>query len=181
MITQNTGIVPFNEMEIPYVFVGEIYWIAVNFVAENIGLNANSAVRSLQNGDFLGVHTLIRRMNKRDILCIDLDFLAVWLSRIQISKVREDVKPILLRYQHECAKVLKEHFFGKAKKHNEGKLAYQAIQELKTAIKEMKSKIELSPEGLELKALNGELKKQQIALSKLVDEQFGGDQLQLGM
>lgn len=44
--------------------------------------------------------------------CIDLDSLPMWLATIEPSRVSEDIRPTLSRYQVECARVLRDYFFG---------------------------------------------------------------------
>lgn len=48
-------------------------------------------------------------------LALPIRKLAAWLYSIDIEKVKEEVKPLLERYQDECDEVLHEHFFGIAK------------------------------------------------------------------
>jgi len=49
----------------------------------------------------------------REQLCIHVDSLAMWLANIEPSKVAEHVRAKLLRYQLECARVLRDHFIGR--------------------------------------------------------------------
>lgn len=186
MNTNATGFVPFNGVQIPYVFDGETYWIAITTIAETLGLNVSSAHKSLKNLDFEAQTWLIQPClgadkKVRDMVCVNFDYFNFWLCNIQIGKVKEESRLSLKKYKAECAKVLKEHFFGKVQRQSEGKLAYQNIARIKIRLSELKELIEASPEGQELKALRGELKREQIVLYKLVDEQYGGEQLFLGM
>ena len=47
-----------------------------------------------------------------EMLAIHVDSLAMWLATIESSKVAEHVRAKLLRFQLECARVLRDHFFG---------------------------------------------------------------------
>lgn len=57
--------------------------------------------------------TVAKDGKEREVAMIDLDTLPMWLATIDASRVDEAVRPKLLRYQQECAKVLRDHFFGK--------------------------------------------------------------------
>lgn len=45
--------------------------------------------------------------------CLRIDLIPLWLSTININKVKDGLKEKLEVYQEECAKVLAEHFLGK--------------------------------------------------------------------
>lgn len=49
---------------------------------------------------------------KQEMILVDLDTFAMWLSHIDARKVRPSLRPRLVSYQRECAKVLRGHFFG---------------------------------------------------------------------
>jgi hypothetical protein len=46
----------------------------------------------------------------REMLCLPLDYLNGWLFGINASRVKEEVRPRLIRYQRECYQVLYEAF-----------------------------------------------------------------------
>ena len=48
----------------------------------------------------------------RVMFTIALDDVPMWLATIPVSRVSEEARPMLLRYQRECARVLRDHFFG---------------------------------------------------------------------
>lgn len=50
----------------------------------------------------------------RELFCLDLDSLPMWLATISTRRVRPEVRPKLERYQREAARVLRDHFFGHA-------------------------------------------------------------------
>ena len=45
-----------------------------------------------------------------DTLCLPLDVIPGWLFGIQTSRVRDDIRPKLTRYQRECFRVLWDAF-----------------------------------------------------------------------
>ena len=50
----------------------------------------------------------------RELFCIGLDSLPMWLATIEAAKVGPESRPKLIAYQKECARVLRDHFFGRA-------------------------------------------------------------------
>lgn len=44
--------------------------------------------------------------------CLELDSVPMWLATIEPNKVGEHVRGKLVRYQLECARVLRDHFMG---------------------------------------------------------------------
>jgi hypothetical protein len=49
---------------------------------------------------------------QREQFCIDLDSLPMWLATIEPSRVQPVLRPRLIDYQRECARVLRDHFLG---------------------------------------------------------------------
>lgn len=54
----------------------------------------------------------------------------MWLANIHENKVKEEVRPKLVRYQQECAKVLADHFFKKAEQPNTSALLTAMLSRL---------------------------------------------------
>ena len=52
----------------------------------------------------------------RELFCLDLDSLPMWLATISTRRVRPEVRAKLERYQREAARVLRDHFFGHAER-----------------------------------------------------------------
>lgn len=49
----------------------------------------------------------------REVFCIDLDSLPMWLATIDDGKVAASLRPRLIDFQRECARVLRDHFLGR--------------------------------------------------------------------
>jgi hypothetical protein len=47
-----------------------------------------------------------------EAFCLDLDSLPMWLATIDAGRVAEHAREKLIRYQRECARALRDHFFG---------------------------------------------------------------------
>lgn len=186
MKNQNSGFVPFNGMGIPYIFDGETYWIAIRAVCESIGFDHSSAIRDLKNDPnyaptVVSMTTVAEDKKQREMVCLPLMKVPFWLSSINANRVKAEAREKLIAYREKCAEVLFEYFFGSPETKVQGKIAYDTIAMLKIQIKELKDEIANTPLGLQLKELNGQLKKSQMELDKVIDAHFGGDQLQLGM
>ena len=95
-------------------------YFAVTTVANAIGLNPKSALTGIKNDEILGQLVIdgysTGADNKQYLMqLLPTEYLTGWLFSIDISKVKEEIKPKLILYKRECYKVLNNHFFGKHK------------------------------------------------------------------
>lgn len=93
---------------------GQIY-VSVRQMCNALGLDQRSQRRQMQNHDILSegyqrgvVSTPHRGRQQAGVLRVDL--VPLWLSNIQAGKVKDEVRPKLLRFQREAAKALWEAF-----------------------------------------------------------------------
>ncbi len=49
----------------------------------------------------------------REMLCLPLDYLNGWLFGINASRVKEEIRDRLIRYQEECYQILSNAFFDR--------------------------------------------------------------------
>jgi hypothetical protein len=101
---------------------GRIYAV-VNDMCTRLGLASQMQLVSIQKDElyqgftiWVHLHTLLsgkRAHGGRPALALDLDMVPIWLARIEANKVRADVKPKLLRYQREIARVLRDFWSGR--------------------------------------------------------------------
>ncbi len=94
---------------------GETLWISLRRICEYLGLDPEAQRQKLKSKPWactviIKAHDISGR--KQEILFIDIDSLPMWLATISTNKVRPQVKPKLISYQKEAAKVLRNHFFG---------------------------------------------------------------------
>jgi hypothetical protein len=91
-------------------------FVSVRHVCENIGLSVGNQIEKIKKSQaFDGFRTAISTetpKGERDTFCLHLDALPLWLGSIQTHRVKEEIRPALIRYQRECMKVLRDHFFG---------------------------------------------------------------------
>src|SRR5215212_8918764 len=83
-------------------------------LCDNLGLRRYSQARRVQGHTVLseGLVTLTIQTEggPQDAQCLRLDLLPLWLSGIQASKTKEDIREKLIRYQREAAAVLWQAF-----------------------------------------------------------------------
>lgn len=89
-------------------------WISVKRACEELGLNADGQRVKLREKpwartEFISVPDS-RGCNQSHFM-IDLKSFPLWLAGIEASRVSEDVREMLIRYQLEAADVLYQHFF----------------------------------------------------------------------
>lgn len=93
---------------------GEIY-VSIRHLCDALGLDRASQSRRIRNDDILadafqwGVVTTPHR-GRQQAGMLRVDMVPFWLTRVDLSRVKEDIRPKLKRYQREVAKVLWEAF-----------------------------------------------------------------------
>lgn len=96
---------------------GEQVWVVVKRVCEALGIDDRSQRRRIDRSPWaVGVKMTSTGPDGKnyDAFCLALDSLPMWLATIEPARVRPDVREKLIAYQRECARVLRDHFFGRA-------------------------------------------------------------------
>lgn len=91
-------------------------WIALRRACENIGLDADTQRRKLADKAWATtvMMTVVAADGKsREQVMLHRDSLPMWLATIDAERVEEEMRPKIELYQRECARVLRDHFFGK--------------------------------------------------------------------
>ena len=91
-------------------------WVGVKRACENVGLDGNGQSQRLKRMPWATTcmtHAVAEDGKEREMLFVHLDCLPMWLATIEASRVKEEVRPKLVAYQKECARVLRDHFFGR--------------------------------------------------------------------
>jgi hypothetical protein len=89
-------------------------WVSLRRLCENLGVELESQRRKLNAKSWAttGEITAVAEDGKqRAVTAIDLETIPLWLATIDERKVAPDVRPKLVRYQREAARVLADHFF----------------------------------------------------------------------
>src|SRR5919202_3471416 len=83
-------------------------------LCENLGLTRSSQVRRVQRHAVLNKGLVLLAIQTesgvQEIQCLRLDLLPLWLSGVQASRVKTELKPKMVRYQEEAAVVLWQAF-----------------------------------------------------------------------
>ena len=88
-------------------------WISVRSVCQAIGVDVENQRRRIQTDERFNrgaITTVAEDGKNREMFCIPLEQLNGWLFSIQPNRVREDIRPNLIRYQQECFQVLYNYF-----------------------------------------------------------------------
>jgi len=111
-------LVKFYETElISFVDDAGVPFVAVKPICTAIGLDADSAVRSIKTHPILGdvacVHTVRDAINRENsMFCLPIRQINGWLFSIDIKKVKPEARENLIRYQRDCFDVLFGFYFG---------------------------------------------------------------------
>lgn len=113
-------VVKFNNQQLSVFLYQEKPYVAMKPICENIGLQWEAQLRRIKRN-----HVLSKGMTIMDIpsnggvqqfVCLPLGLLNGWLMGVDISKVKSEIKDILMKYQLECYDVLYKYFMPKPAK-----------------------------------------------------------------
>jgi hypothetical protein len=91
-------------------------WVSVRRVCEALGIDDKTQKDKLKTKEWAtwGLIPSVGADGKtREQFMIDLDSFPMWLGTIETNRVSEEIRPMLVTYQKQAAKVLRDHFFGK--------------------------------------------------------------------
>ncbi|WP_434042711.1 phage antirepressor N-terminal domain-containing protein [Sorangium cellulosum] len=90
--------------------------VAIRQVCEGLGVDFSRQLRKLKEDPAATVDimsTVAEDGRIREVACIDIRSLPLWLATIHPSKVKPEVRAKLVAYKRECAEVLADHFLGR--------------------------------------------------------------------
>lgn len=91
-------------------------WVVVKRVCESIGLTEQRQMEKLKGKPWATTTMMVvvaEDGKTREMMALHLDSLPMWLATIDAGRVAPAVRAKIERYQVECARVLRDHFFGK--------------------------------------------------------------------
>lgn len=94
-------------------------WVVLKRACEALGIDHDSQRKRLADRERCPWATTVIMTavaedgRNRELFCLDLDSLPMWLATIEVSRVRPEAREKLIHYQRECARVLRDHFFGR--------------------------------------------------------------------
>ncbi len=97
-------------------------YVPIRPICEQLGLAWSSQLQRLRRDPILGEEILGVFVTNtpgigggtQEMICLPLDFLNGWLFGVSANRVRDDIRPALLRYQRECYRVLAAAFTNTA-------------------------------------------------------------------
>lgn len=106
--------VGFHGGEIEAIKQGEDVFVSVRRACEHIGLASNGQIEKLKEKEW-SVHKFLLSTGPDgkmyENFMLHLDSVPMWLATIDTSRVKNESRPVLIAYQKEAAKLLRDHFF----------------------------------------------------------------------
>lgn len=93
-------------------------WASLRRMCEALGLDFSRQLQKLKAKPWATVgfmSTVAADGKGRDVSCLHLDSVPMWLATIEPSRVKPEVRPKLELYQKEAARVLAEHFVARTR------------------------------------------------------------------
>ncbi len=100
---------------LPVALIEEKAYIALRPIADYLEVDWSGQRQRLQRDEVLHRHSSPITMTgadgkKREMLCLELEYLPGWLFGISPSRVKPEIAPKLVRYREECFKALWREF-----------------------------------------------------------------------
>lgn len=110
-------LIKFNETEISAVKIEGDVFVPLKPICEAIGIDWERQRKTINEHPVLkevpSLQAVPSAGGMQEMLCLPLDFIPGWLFMINANAVNEAAKPMLIAYQRECYKALRDYFFGK--------------------------------------------------------------------
>lgn len=107
--------IPFHGDTLEAACDGQRVWVSVRRVCDVLGLAVQPQLTKLRGKRWATITTIVTVAEdgkRREVAAINLDALPMWLATVDASRVAEQARPALERFQLEAADVLREHFLG---------------------------------------------------------------------
>lgn len=108
--------VPFHGDTLQAVRDGDRIMVNIRRVCDAFGVSEQGQLAKLKTKEWACVKIIFTQLDgdtqQRGHSFLDLDSLPSWLTSIESSKVKPTIRPKLIEYQRECAKVLRDYFFA---------------------------------------------------------------------
>lgn len=103
-----------DELEVARTEDGRVS-VSIRRVCAALGLDVGSQLAKLKTKGWACVVLITTQVGgqARELACLDLDSLPMWLATIEPSRVSEGTRAKLTAYQCEAARVLADHFLGR--------------------------------------------------------------------
>ena len=115
--------IQFDGKRITTVLIKEKVYVSIKSVCDNLGMNENQFKNQrdkINSDDFLKVGRKFSPLNTgygiKETMLLKLDYLPIWLAKINPSRFSDELKEKLMLYQLKAKDVLADEFLGKRKK-----------------------------------------------------------------
>lgn len=113
--------IEFNGDQLQYITKDGEHWFPLTLLCDLLELDANAQQQRLRDEERTPwtcacvTHVQVQVSGQgRDVFCINLDGLAMWLATIDSSRVAPGSRDKVIDYQRRCPRALREAFFGPA-------------------------------------------------------------------
>lgn len=134
--------IPFHGQSVQSVEIDGKPTVPLRGMVENLGLNYSTQVEKLKRKSWTWMSTVpvVAADGKtREMTCIDLRTLTMWLATIDENRVSEEARPLVVAYQSEIADVIESYWA------NGGAINPRATEHQKKAMMfELRSQMELA-------------------------------------
>jgi hypothetical protein len=106
----------FHGGDIEAVKEGSDIYASIRRICEHVGISYQGQWEKLRDKEWATIKTILTVADdgkQREQLMLHMDSLPMWLATIDTGRVAEEARPLLVAYQKEAARVLKDHFFSK--------------------------------------------------------------------
>lgn len=106
-----------NNIEIKIVEKDEEYYVPIRPICDALGVDFSAQRQRLERDEIVAptvvmITTVAEDNKEREMLCIPLMYVWGWLLSIDVSRVKEEAKEMVIAYKKECHFVLYNHFMG---------------------------------------------------------------------
>ena len=108
------AVVDFHGDQLLTVQIGGTPYVPMKPIITSFGLDWSRQARRMKHGGRYGHRYLTLQTNggAQEMLCLPLRKVNGWLFSVNANRVRDDVRPKLIRYQEECFEVLYRYWNG---------------------------------------------------------------------
>lgn len=131
--------IPFHGQQVQSVEIDGKPTVPLRGMVENLGLNYSTQVEKLKRKSWAGLSTVsvvAADGKSREMTCIDLRTLTMWLATIDENRVSEEARPLVVAYQQEVADVIESYWSNggainpRANEHQINALMFQARSQM---------------------------------------------------
>ena len=116
-MSQNIIAVNFNNQSLFATLIDNVPYVAMKPICENIGLDWSAQVQKIKRHPILSkgmvMITTPSKGGLQEMLMLPLKMLNGWLFGVDSTRVKPEIKDLVIKYQEECFDVLANHFMPK--------------------------------------------------------------------